>query len=79
MKLSEWIDRYGERADELRWSHAGLRLEIPPLLAVQRERARRCVRHQALTLIASGLSDRDVARTTGLFRRTVARLRCDAH
>ena len=68
-------DALGEQADELRSSHAGLRVEIPPLIAVQRERARRGVRHQALNLIASGLSDRDVARTTGLSRRSVARLR----
>lgn len=70
----------GEQADELRWSYAGLRVEIPQLIAVLRERARRCVRHQALHLVASGLSDREITRTTGLSRRTVARLRqirCD--
>ncbi|MDE0433205.1 MAG: hypothetical protein OXH92_04285 [Bryobacterales bacterium] len=47
------------------------------MVAVQRERAHRCIRHHALSLIASGLSDRDIACTTGLSRRTVARLRSD--
>ena len=68
----------GEQADELRSSHANLQVETPSLIAVQRWRARRGVRHQALNLIASGLSDRDIARTTGLSHRTVERLRADA-
>ena len=65
----------GERVDKLRWSHAGVPLEIPPLLAVQRECTHRCVYVQALNLISNGLSDRDIARTTGLSRLTVARIR----
>ena len=68
----------GERAEELRWSHTGLRVEIPTLDSVRREVEKRARHEEVRMLISKGLTDRAIERVTGMGRTSVRRIRLRA-
>lgn len=64
-----------EDAEELRESYAGDRLEIPLPGAALREHNLGISRDHVRRLIADGLSDRAIARASGMARSSVASIR----
>ena len=67
----------GDRTDDLKSTHAGVRVEVPTLESFRREIGRREIRARVQHLISNGYSDRAIARVTGLGRATIARIRND--
>jgi len=71
------IAALGDQAEEFKWRHQGLRVEIPAPLTVQREISLRRARDSARRLITNGLSTNTIIKATGLGRSTIDALRSD--
>ena len=68
----------GDRAEDLRSSHTGQRVEIPTLDSVRREVEKRARHEEVRMLISKGLTNRAIERVTGMGRTSVRRIRLRA-
>ena len=65
----------GDRAEELRRSHAGLRVLVPHPDSMQRRLKSRKLREEVNLLISTGMPSRTVARVLGCSDRYVRKIR----